>query len=377
MVDEIMVDEMLDFLNLQKDNIIQNWMTGLEKEYPSVYDLIELRKHGLVYFNLMIFDISIPVKQHPSFEQLTHWCKVLFKKNIPIDHVLHSSHMFRESVTEAILLTHLDSVAHYRTVTIISSRIDEYERAVCNYYWENSRSLIEEKDKQLDELHEDKLNLIGKMAASMAHEIRNPLTSIKGFIKLTRSKLPQDSLNKVERYLEIIEGEFDNIQMQITGFLSFSKKPVIEEQFVSILIEHLIESVLVLVNPRLINENIELSVTLQKDLLINVQKVSIQQVLSNLLNNGIDALCGINGTKKIIIQSHEDQKHIYIEIINNGPEIPKEIQNTVFHPFVTSKLDGTGLGLAICKQIMEKNKGNISFTSTSNETTFILVFEKS
>lgn len=235
---------------------------------------------------------------------------------------------------------------------------------------------ITDQNKRLDELHEDKINLIGKMAASMAHEIRNPLTSIKGFIRLIREQLRKQAPDHAEKYLDIIDAEFENIQMQITGFLSFSKKRVIEQPFADIMLERLMESVLVLVKPRMINENIDLIMDIQNELTLYVQKAPIQQVLSNLINNGIDALTERRGNRTIKIHSKEDRNHIFVMITNNGPEIPREIRDTLFEPFVTSKSDGTGLGLAICKQIMKDNNGDIEFVSEKDETTFMLRFNK-
>ncbi|MCC2686215.1 MAG: sensor histidine kinase [Paenibacillaceae bacterium] len=100
--------------------------------------------------------------------------------------------------------------------------------------------------------------------------------------------------------------------------------------------------------------------------------MSIQQVLSNLLNNSIDALSSVAYSKVISIHTYTDDTHFYMDIVDNGSGIPEEIQKTIFRPFVTNKINGTGLGLAICKQIMEKNNGDIHFSSRKGETKFTL-----
>ncbi|AJY74727.1 sensor histidine kinase [Paenibacillus beijingensis] len=369
------MDRTLEFVRLQKNAIIENWVNAVETEYPHFYDLHKLRTEGARYFDLMM-DIHIPVNQHPTFEQVPQWCEALFQKKVPLVHIAHSTHIFRQAFFEALSDAPFDSAAVIKLITVLNRRIDAFEREVSHFYWTNARSLLEEKDRELDELHEDKLSLVGKMAASMAHEIRNPLTSIKGFIKLIRTRLPEQSLQAVEKYIQIIETEFDMIHMQITGFLSFSKKPV-EEKFVSLQARDLIQSVLVLVNPLLSSENIELSIDLPEELLpLHVQKKPIQQVVSNLLNNGIDALRNVRDGKRIWIASEEDEQWIHLKITNNGPKIPDDIQHKLFQPFVTGREHGTGLGLTICKQIMENHGGKISFRSTENETEFILTFMK-
>lgn len=90
----------------------------------------------------------------------------------------------------------------------------------------------------------------------------------------------------------------------------------------------------------------------------------------------MDALCDVKGSKTIQLICHEDEHHVFISVKDNGPGIPDTLKPNVFTPFVTSKQNGTGLGLAICKQIMEKNNGDITFTSSPGETIFTLSLAK-
>jgi two-component system, sporulation sensor kinase D len=237
---------------------------------------------------------------------------------------------------------------------------------------------LEQKDQTINQMHTDRLTMLGQMAASMAHEIRNPLTAIEGFIQLIRYETNSNSFNqqKVNGFLDVIQSEFKGLYGQITGFLSFSKNDGIEEPYTTCTSKEIIDAVLGLVNPRLINENIEIKLALQCINPMVIQKIAIQQVLSNLINNSIDVLSSVQYLKVIEIQTYEDDTNCYIVLIDNGVGIPLEIQDTIFTPFVSSKSNGTGLGLPICKQIMEKNKGGINFTSKNGETKFTLSFER-
>jgi signal transduction histidine kinase len=317
------------------------------------------------------------VETHPIQQQVPHWCQFLAKKNIPFVHSLHSTHHWREALQETVLQMDPKPDVPLPAIMQIHSRIDAFERWVCDGYWNLTRSVLAEKDQKITELHDDRLNLIGKMAASMAHELRNPLTAIGGFLKPLRSNLPPEALTKVGKYIDVIQNEFENFQMQITGFLSFSKKRIIDEPFVIITTRQLVDSVLSMIRPRLVSENIHLEISPECDISLLVQKVAMQQVLSNLLNNGIDALSTTPSPKRIRIRCYEDEAAYYLSVTNNGPEIPEDVKETIFTPFVTSKMDGTGLGLTICKQIMAKNNGDITFTSDAKETNFILSFDKS
>jgi two-component system, sporulation sensor kinase D len=258
----------------------------------------------------------------------------------------------------------------------MNTRIDYFETLMCENYWNQSISLIKDNESAITKHHDDRISLVGKMAASMAHEIRNPMTSIKGFLKLLRTTINRKNYDRADAYLDYIEDECDHILMQVTGFLSFSKKPIMDEEKISISAKQVLDHILSLLNPRLINENVDLSLSVSSSVMLNVQKMAIQQVLSNLLNNGIDALSELKSERKIHITVMEDSLHTYIKVSNNGPSIPAELNHVIFNPFVTHKENGTGLGLAICKQIMLKNDGDISFTSNEQETAFLLTFRK-
>ncbi|WP_397376790.1 sensor histidine kinase [Paenibacillus sp. p3-SID867] len=163
---------------------------------------------------------------------------------------------------------------------------------------------------------------------------------------------------------------------RLLDFLAFSKDVGTDEPQDICTLGEIIESVLELLSPRLIDENIEIKLLLHCNNLLVIQKVSVQQVLTNILINSIDALSSNKNSKVIEIHTYDDNMNCYIDVIDNGLGIPPNIQNTIFTPFVTSKSNGTGLGLAISKEIMKKNQGDICFTSQIGETKFTLSFKK-
>ncbi len=359
-----------------KESVVQKWITGWVKRFPEMYDSEKLHELGNRYFEF-ITDVHIPVERHPTFALLPGWCKMLAEKEVPLVHTLYNPHLFREILLDTISTFEGEHCVSTGIIKQISDRIDAFERAVCDYYWSYVRAQIEEKDRTISELHQDKLSIVGKMAASMAHELRNPLTAISGFLKLIRTHLSPESLAKVGKYMDIVEEEFESFQMQITGFLSFSKKSIMKEPFVFITIRPLLDSVITLLNPRLIYENVRLIVSIRRDSPLHMQKVAIQHVLSNVLNNSVDALSLKGDADRIIrIRDGEDDAHYYLTIINNGPQIPPDIQQHIFNPFVTGKSDNAGLGLTICKHIMREHCGDITFTSAKEETSFTLTFSK-
>ncbi|WP_282940984.1 HAMP domain-containing sensor histidine kinase [Paenibacillus sp. RC67] len=364
-------EPLLKHLRDKKPQVIEQWLELMSEQISRGYNLSNMKYRGDIYFDYLT-DLHIPTDRHPIQQSVAQWCERFEELGLQIIDIIQCSHLWRRSLLEVCG----DSlpINLYQNICL---RIDDFEATLCENYWQITVASIKEKDMAIHELHDDRMNLIGKMAASMAHEIRNPLTSIKGFIKLLRSNIRTLPVEKADAYLEFIENECNNMHMQVTGFLSFSKRPMVEEEMAPISVKQMLDYNLSLLRPRLINENVNLSVKIADDMTLRVQKLAIQQVLNNLINNGIDALADTKYDKKMMISAFEDHQKAYIHITNNGPEIPANLAKSLFAPFVTNKTNGTGLGLTICKQIMSKNDGDISFSSSAKETVFKLSFPKS
>ncbi|WP_167859286.1 sensor histidine kinase [Paenibacillus cymbidii] len=361
---------------LHKSELIGTWVHAVQDAHPEMNSITDMPVYGALLFDI-IMDPTLPVELHALFAEFPGWCKTFTESGITLSAALHGHHLWWD-VTDAFVETATGAAdkEKYNLLRLVTSRLHAIERYVTDLFCMQAEIADGDKELRIDELNEERLNVIGKMAASMAHEVRNPLTAVGGFIKLIRFHLPPEALERVGKYITFLEEEFHTINMQITGFLSLSKKPVIEENPVFISIQQLVDSALVSIRPRLENENVHVSASTPKYIRLHVQKIAIQLVLSNLLHNSIDALSNTQSRKEITIRGFEDDACTYVRIANNGPEIPEELKAGLFSPFVTGKTDGTGLGLAICKQIMSKNGGNITFTSNKRETAFILSFEK-
>lgn len=370
------------FVEQSEELIIKGWLTKVDLFRPSEHDLEELYTSGKQFFHLLV-DKHIPLKEHPYYSIIPHICRYHAEKGTPVEDILHSSHLWRESLSE-LIWTYVEEnkisiTALWEALPLLHKRIDEVQRMVSRHYSEFAQIVIQQKQKEIDQLHDDRLSMLGKMAASMAHEIRNPLSAIEGFIKLIKDEAlsqPVQTHTKINEYIGVIEKEFEGLFRQITSFLSFSKNDGTEELYEELSMWDVIHPILELTNPRAINENVEIIKHIETDFNIFVQKMAIQQVLSNLINNSIEALSTCKHEKKIIVRSWEDLNQYYISVIDNGPGIPIHLQSTIFEPFVTNKKNGTGLGLAICKQLMVKNNGDLTFTSREGETVFTISIAK-
>ncbi|MBD2869871.1 sensor histidine kinase [Paenibacillus arenilitoris] len=370
------MDELQFLVTLRnnRDQIIRNWLNEFLENGLEIYEMKSFLQEANSYFTFML-DIGVPFDEHEHVRGVPGYYKKLFENKISSSDLLHSNHIWRNTLMQFIEEQMQDNRIPMNAVRKINHRLDQFERYVFDYYNECTNRLLADQESTISELHEARMTIIGKMAASMAHEIRNPLTSVLGFIKMIRHQISERSYDKLTPYLDIIEIEFQNIQMHITGFLSFSKKDVIEEPVVEVSSNSVIDTVISLIHPRIIDENIELDLDSIQDTKLHIQKIAIQQVLSNILINSIDAMYLVEGVRKIRVSSRLEGDSYLIAVTNNGPEIPYALRDSLFTPFVTSKKEGTGLGLAISKQIMNRNQGDITFTSNPNETTFVMKFQ--
>jgi two-component system, sporulation sensor kinase D len=369
-----MDNENVSIMLSHKATLSKRWLQEVREIYPDLpLDSDENINNYLNY----ILNLEIPTDDHPIFNSIPKWSKISLDRYNYIEYILITTNIWRKIILETAEKVAIENeIAIYQLIKKYIFRMDLFEKHARENYWNLTRNVILEKDKKINELHSERLTLIGKMAASMAHEIRNPLTSIQGFLKLLKQNVSSEMNQKIANYLKIIDDEFESINMQITGFLSFSRNREHDESYDNISLIQIINSVLSMLNPRLIQEDVLCVKKFKKDKIIRVQKKGIQQVISNLLNNAVDALLEVSHKKEITLSMKEDDDNVYLYISNNGPKISDEIKDLLFTPFVTNKSSGTGLGLTICKQIMQKSDGDILFDTNEKETTFILSFKK-
>lgn len=368
-----MNDNYISIMLSHKEILANKWLQEVREIYPDMpLDSNEYINNYLDY----VIRLDIPEDHHPFLNSIPQWSKITLDRYNYIEYILITTNIWRKNIFDTIDEVAVDREIAYQIIKKYIFRIDLFEKLAREQYWSLTQNAILERDRKINELHNERLSLVGKMAASMAHEIRNPLTSIQGFFKLIKQRVSSEMNQQIDDYLNIIEDEFETIHMQISGFLSFSKNRVNDESFDNISLVEIVKSVLTMLNPRLIEEDVTLINKLKKDIIIRVQRRGIQQVISNLLNNAIDALTEVSHKKNIKLSIKEDDNNVYMLIANNGTQISEEIKDKLFTPFITDKPSGTGLGLAICKQIMQTNDGDIILDMNQPETTFILSFKK-
>ncbi|GIM48038.1 hypothetical protein DNHGIG_35870 [Collibacillus ludicampi] len=208
----------------------------------------------------------------------------------------------------------------------------------------------------------DKLAVVGQLAAGVAHEIRNPLTALRGFVQLLKS-----TVKEPKEYFEVMLSELDRINFIVSEFLFLAKPQVVNferKDLVAIL-----QSVIKLLETQAIMENIQI-VTKFTDLpSIHCDENQLKQVFVNLLKNAIEAMP--NGGEIDIQVKMRDKDHVQVRFIDHGCGISKERIRKLGEPFYTTKEKGTGLGLMICYKIIEAHRGQIHIDSEIGKGTIV------
>lgn len=242
------------------------------------------------------------------------------------------------------------------------------------------RGLIQEYDHTQIELvrsrehllQAEKMALVGKLAAGMAHSIRNPLTSVK--MRLFSLSRTLEMLDPQKEDFEVISDEIRHIDTIVENFLEFSRPPKLKMQKVSP--SDVVDQAIKLLGHRLQSYEVEIKLQRRWPLPeIQADPEQLKEVLVNLVVNACEAMerCGL-----IVI--HEEKSFaeplgrvVVIRLTDNGPGIPEAIQEKVLQPFFTTKEEGTGLGLSIAARIVEQHGGWLDFTSKEGEgTTFVM-----
>ncbi|MED1470691.1 PAS domain S-box protein [Bacillus salipaludis] len=253
----------------------------------------------------------------------------------------------------------------YKIIRIDGRTFDGEIKSIPTYFQNQSAQHIiirdvTEKIKTQELLrHSEKLTIAGQLAAGIAHEVRNPLTAIKGFLQLMEAQVQ----NKT--YFEIIQSEMERIELILSELLVLAKPQ--DLKFENANIQGLINEVKTLIDTHAIMTNILIEIVNEcKDLTIKCDKNQLKQVFINFLKNAIEAMPD-GGIINIDIKQYSEDK-IKIIFKDTGRGIPQHILKRIGEPFFTTKENGTGLGIMISKQIIENHNGSVYIWSDDKGT---------
>ncbi|NEU30807.1 GHKL domain-containing protein [bacterium LRH843] len=218
----------------------------------------------------------------------------------------------------------------------------------------------------------DKLAMVGELAAGIAHEIKNPLTSLKGFTQMIHENLINQDLKP---YVNIMLQELERINTIVNEFMLIAK-PNQNIRMEQTNMNDLISNVTRFMEPQSKLYKIKINTLFDSDINAVCNSDHLKQVLINLIQNALEASIESKTDVQVILKEVNADCYV-IKIIDFGNGIDEERQNNLFEPFYSTKEKGTGLGLMICKQIIDVHNGTIEVNSKCEiGTTVSLILPK-
>lgn len=312
-----------------------------------------------------------------SFEQMFGWTKqeivgigVYDLPTIPAEYIEEVSTYFEE-VKKGKSIFGIETVRARKdgamlNIMLTLSPIHD-ENGTIDGWSATIRDITERKKAQEMLQYTEKLSVAGQLAAGIAHEIRNPITAIKGFVQLMES-----GIGEKKEYLEIISSEIKRIEQILSELLMLAKPQASKFERKDIRI--LMDQVVTLLDTQAILNDVEIVTEFESantQAWIQCDENQLKQVFINYIKNAIEAMP--SGGKLVIQIRKIDEEKIMIGFTDHGEGMSEEVLSKLGQPFYTTKEKGTGLGFMISKQIIENHRGEVRIRSKVNKGTTIQV----
>ena len=226
--------------------------------------------------------------------------------------------------------------------------------------------ITDKKNAERELARLDRLNIVGEMAAGIAHEVRNPLTTVHGFLQLLAAK---DSTKQYHEFYALMIEELDRANSIITDFLSLASNKTSNFELISI--SRIVRSLSPLLSADALNQDKELCLELEQVTAILGNENELRQLILNLARNGLEAM---QGGSTLTVQTFESENYIILRVRDQGAGIDPMILEKLGTPFLTTKERGTGLGLAISQSIAVRHNASINYESGPTGTTVTVKF---
>ena len=258
-------------------------------------------------------------------------------------------------------LTNFDSKISMRSGTVMDVNVTTFpilfnKEVVGSYVVLKDITMIKKERQLLSE----KQAVAGQLAAGIAHEIRNPITAIKGFLQLMQGDYKGEPM-----YFNIVESEIERIEVILKELMVLAKP--IKIRYEKLKIRYLLEQVLVLMESQVLLNNIQVErrFNFNEEVILGDEN-QLKQVFINYIKNAIEAMP--DGGKLEIEGFIPAKGHVQIRVIDQGCGIPADMISRIQEPFYTTKEHGTGLGMPVSYQIIEEHKGKMNIISNPDGT---------
>lgn len=365
---------------LIKKNEVPVGLQGIVRDITERKQMIEAIKKTEQEKDLILSSIS-EIVSFQDMDMRIRWANVMASKthNIPIDEIIgrHCYEVWQHSNSPCLGCPVKETLERGEKASgeittpdgiiwqIKSFPVKDEDNKVIGVV-KITKDITERKRMESEMARFDRMNLIGEMAASFGHEIRNPMAVIKGFLQLLYEKKDLDSYRS---HFEIMIEEVDRANSIITEYLSLAKNKAVNLRSQSL--NSIIEALYPLIFADALHGDKLIELELKDIPFIIIDKNDIHQLILNLVRNGLEAM-----TKggALTIRTYLDDKEVVLAIKDQGIGIERSIQPKLGIPFITTKENGIGIGLPICYSIADRNKAQIGFETSSKGTTFYVRF---
>jgi PAS domain S-box-containing protein len=329
---------------------------------------IESSPDAIVVFDLEGYVLRI----NPSFEKMFGWTSqeaIGTKLSVTPEFLIPEREKHIKEMISGKVITDIETVKQRRDGSLVdvSATLSPIrnEKGKVIAFTGIARDITELKRSRELFQNTEKLSIAGQLAAGIAHEIRNPLTSLKGFLQLMELGGEQK-----REYYKIMKDELNRIELILSELLILVKPDVVNFQQKDM--RSIFEQVVTLLDTQAIMNNVQiLTIFDEEKLLIDCDENQIKQVFINFIKNGIEAM---PKGGELVTEVKKEEDTVMIRIQDQGCGIPEEQLAKIGQPFYTTKENGTGLGLMVTYNIIENHQGSVSVESKVNKgTTFTIV----
>lgn len=229
------------------------------------------------------------------------------------------------------------------------------------------RDITEQKKFEAEIVRLDRLNIVGEMAAALGHEIRNPLTTVRGYLQMMQRK--KEFSDYIEQFSTMIE-ELDRANSIISEFLSLAKNKAID--LVNYNLNVMIKALHPLLQAEALRTGHELIIQTEDIPDLRIDEKEIRQLLLNFTRNAFEAMLP-GGT--LTIATRAENSNVILTVSDTGPGIPDNVLENLGTPFITTKENGVGLGLAVCNRIVDRHNARLLIDTSPNGTAFTVIFQ--
>jgi signal transduction histidine kinase len=311
--------------------------------------------------DVMFYDRTevVSAQSAPGLEVLEHFfCADVMVTGLgvgdrPIGILLACKDSYTESDKEALLM--------YGNICSLSI---EFSKTVKQL----ELTMTDLKNLRKSAVNSENLVKMGRLSATVAHELKNPLVAIGGFTK----RMEQTAVNpQTKNYIKIVQSEVHRLEKIVGDILVYSRK--VDLDIAEFRLSELIKDVLQIVESCLCLTMISVEVKIDNGLMVQADRDRMKQVVLNLISNSVQEM---QEGGELLLEAAEGERHVTFSVTDTGGGIPEDKREKIFEPFYTVKKNGTGLGLPLCKKIMTAHGGDIVVGAAEKGAVFTLIIPK-